>query len=149
MESLGVKGGGANGVVRIVDRGDEVVRAVIDRRIAAKYRKLREDVLKVLEDFVDGCAKSKTKSGAASSDPLTLPPLIHDLHHSTILSFASLTSLPIDSLNHSIHGQARTFVLWVASALSQAVGVSVANLIRAEGEGEGENGKGSGGERFR
>jgi hypothetical protein len=103
------------------------VTTIIDRRIAAEYKRLRSDVVALLSAFV-----SSTLSGEGPPAS-SLPSEIHALHHKTIMSFVLLTSTPISSLNQSIHGQARTFVLWTATALSASVGLMGKNLIRPEG----------------
>ena len=123
---------------RYKDKSYEVANAVVNRRIAARYSKLREKALAELTAHVMSLYRAKgtpantttssSSSSSSSTDETTreLCQAIHKLHHEALLSFVALTAAPVDPtvLNVSIHAQARTFVLWVASSFEVAAGSS-------------------------
>ncbi|GMI40069.1 hypothetical protein TrCOL_g936 [Triparma columacea] len=111
---------------RFKDWAYETVMKIMDRRVACRYRILREEVR---DSLIKICTSPSPPSHKTFG--VTVCTAIADLHHTAIMSLNSLKNLPIDTpmLALSVHGQARTFTLWVPSALESCAGLVGAGVV--------------------
>ena len=124
-------------ISRFPDRAYETCTAVVNRRVACRYRYLRTSVVSSLS----------TLCGSVTSNPLEEAQMtsnkkfgkeacegINRLHNEAVEEFGELgRESPVDPsmLQLSVHGQARTFVLWVSTALEACAGCVGSNVVVA------------------
>lgn len=109
-----------------MDKAYEVVTGVVNHRIASVYKKLRQDCVVKLCDFVADYGMGEV--GEIGDKIAVLCSTLVKKHQLMLDTFLGpMVTAPVDSamVNLSIHAQARTFALWLAGAFELSADCSM------------------------